>query len=132
MVQDVYTLHRPALCSLASSGAHPAQASIHRLLAAAGGAKAVQSTAAVDGSTSGAAPAVTGGEGGEVEAVRLAALASMNKPAAAAPGPQASSTPGPSKPAGVTPMLRLRPTVAQQVRSSAGVFVNSMGVKVQI
>lgn len=123
-----------ALGSPASSRTLSAEASSQRLLAAAGasGAKAVQSTAAADGSTLGAAPAMTGGEGGEVEAVRLAALASMNKPAAAAPGTQPSSTPGPSQPAGVTPMLRLRPTVAQQVCSSAAVSMNRMGVNTQI
>lgn len=56
--------------------------------------------------------AAPGADAAEIEAVRLAALASMNKQAGGAQDTLGLA----SKPAaGVTPMLRLRPTVVQQV-----------------
>ena len=60
------------------------------------------------GNANAAAP---GADPAEIDAVRLAALASMNKQAGGAPDALGLA----SKQAGVTPMLRLRPTVVQQV-----------------
>ncbi|KAA6416807.1 MAG: hypothetical protein FRX49_13234 [Trebouxia sp. A1-2] len=67
-------------------------------------AKPAPSSAADDANA--AAP---GADAAEIEAVRLAALASMNKQAGGAPDALGSK-----QAAGVTPMLRLRPTVVQQ------------------
>lgn len=75
------------------------------LPAAVTAAKPAPSSAADDANA--AAP---GADAAEIEAVRLAALASMNKQAGGAPDALGSK-----QAAGVTPMLRLRPTVVQQV-----------------
>ena len=58
--------------------------------------------------------AAPGADAAEIEAVRLAALASMNKQAGGAPDALGLGLAS-KQAAGVTPMLRLRPTVVQQV-----------------
>ena len=79
------------------------------LPAAVTAAKPAHSSAAAS-----AHPPAQGADAAEIEAVRLAALASMNKQAGGAQdtlGLGLASKPA----AGVTPVLRLRPTVVQQV-----------------
>ncbi len=86
------------------------------LPAAVTAAKPAHSSAAANGNA--AAP---GADAAEIEAVRLAALASMNKQAGGA-----QDTPGlaSKQAAGVTPMLRLRPTVVQQVCEASTVPIS--------
>ncbi len=77
------------------------------LPAAVTAAKPAHSSAAAN-----ADAAAPGADAAEIEAVRLAALASMNKQAGGAPDALGLAS---KQAAGVTPMLRLRPTVVQQV-----------------
>ncbi len=81
--------------------------SICVLPAAVTAAKPAHSSAAAN-----ADAAAPGADAAEIEAVRLAALASMNKQAG---GAQDTLGLASKQAAGVTPMLRLRPTVVQQV-----------------